>query len=149
MIFPASNKCYSVKSFTIFISSHTQIHMSHRLKFLLAGTVILITMEWRTLLYYVSPPPDFSHGKVVLYATDWCPYCEKTRTLLEQRHIPYKEYNIESSEEGRHQYKQLAGKGVPVLLVAGEVVRGYHEKRMATVLDQWQATQHNKTVKEK
>lgn len=111
--------------------------------------MILIAMEWRALLYYISPPPDFSHGKVVLYATDWCPYCEKTRTLLEQRHISYKEYNIETSEEGRSQYQHLAGKGVPVLLVAGEVVRGYQEKKMTAVLDHWQARQHNKTVKEK
>lgn len=123
--------------------------MSRRLKFLLVSTAILIAMQWRTLLYYLSPPPDFSQGKVVLYATDWCPYCQKTRTLLEQRHISYKEYNIESSEEGRDQYRRLAGNGVPVLLVDGQVVRGYHEKRMATVLEQWQARQQNKTVKEK
>lgn len=148
-IFPASNRRYFGQIFTIYISTQATFHMSRRLKFLLIGAALLIAMQWRTLLYYISPPPDFSQGKVVLYATDWCPYCEKTRALLEQRHISYKEYNIESSEEGRNQYKRLAGNGVPVLLIAGKAVRGYHEKRMTAALDQWQASQHSRTVKEK
>jgi mycoredoxin len=115
--------------------------MSRQLKFLITGIAIILAMEWRAIFYYLSPPPDFSQGKVTLYATDWCPYCEKTRALLEKKHIPYKEYNIETSEEGREQYQRLAGKGVPVLLIAGEVMRGYNEKSIEKALDHWQAGQ--------
>ncbi|MEZ0288288.1 MAG: glutaredoxin family protein [Methylophilus sp.] len=115
--------------------------MSRKLKFFMIGTGILLAMEWRSLYYYLFPLPDFGQGKVTLYATDWCPYCEKTRKLLEQEHIPYREYNIETSEEGRSQYQRLAGKGVPVLLVDGEVVRGYHEKTIVTALAHWQNSQ--------
>ncbi|WP_232410936.1 glutaredoxin family protein [Methylophilus sp. 5] len=115
--------------------------MSSRLKFFIIGAGILLAMEWRAWLYYLAPPPDYSHGKIVLYATDWCPYCEKTRALLQQRHITYQELNIETSAEGSAQYQRLAGKGVPVLLIAGEVVRGYNEKRIVEALDQWQARQ--------
>lgn len=109
-----------------------------RLKFLIIGTVILLAMQWHTWWFYLNPPPDFSHGQVVLYATDWCPYCEKTRALLAAKGIPYREMNIETSTEARSQYQRLAASGVPVLLVAGEVVRGYHQKRMESVLDAWQ-----------
>lgn len=115
--------------------------LSPRMKFLLIGTVILIAMEWRTWWFYLSPPPDFSHGKVVLYATDWCPYCEKTRAMLAAKGIPYQEMNIETSEEARSQYHRLAGDGVPVLLVAGEVVRGYHAQKVEAMLDNWQRNQ--------
>jgi mycoredoxin len=115
--------------------------MSRQLKFLITGIAIILAMEWRAIFYYLSPPPDFSQGKVTLYATDWCPYCEKTRALLEQKHIPYKEYNIETSEEGREQYQRLAGKGVPVLLIAGEVVRGYNENNIVKALERWQGSQ--------
>lgn len=115
--------------------------MSRQLKIFLIGVAILVGMEWRSISYYLLPPQDFSHGKVVLYATDWCPYCEKTRSLLKAKHIPYQEFNIETSDEGRHQYQRLAGKGVPVLLIAGEVVRGYNEKRIVAALDTWQAKQ--------
>lgn len=112
--------------------------LSPRLKFLFIGSAILLAMEWRTWWFYLNPPPDFSHGKVVLYATDWCPYCEKTRALLAAKAIPYQEMNIETSEEARNQYQRLAPNGVPVLLVAGEVVRGYNQKKMEAVLDNWQ-----------
>lgn len=112
--------------------------LSPRLKFLFIGSAILIAMEWRTWWFYLNSPPDFSHGKVVLYATDWCPYCEKTRALLAAKGIPYQEMNIETSEEARSQYQRLAANGVPVLLVAGEVVRGYNHKKMEAVLDSWQ-----------
>ncbi|WP_292821298.1 glutaredoxin family protein [Methylophilus sp.] len=111
---------------------------SPRLKFLIIGAVILLAMEWRTWWFYLTPPPDFSHGQVVLYATDWCPYCEKTRALLAAKGIPYQEMNIETSAEARSQYQRLAAQGVPVLLVAGEVVRGYHPQIMEAALDRWQ-----------
>jgi mycoredoxin len=115
--------------------------MSSRLKFLIIGAGVLLAMEWRTWWYTLTPTPDYSHGKVLLYATDWCPYCEKTRTLLQQRQISYQEVNIERSAEAQAQYQRLAGKGVPVLLIAGEVVRGYNEQRISAALDQWQARQ--------
>ena len=114
------------------------MQLSPRLKFLIIGTLILLAMEWRTWWFYLNPPRDFSHGQVVLYATDWCPYCEKTRSLLAAKGIPYQERNIETSTEARSQYRRLAAKGVPVLVVAGEVVRGYHQKKMEAILDRWQ-----------
>lgn len=112
--------------------------LSPRLNFLILGTAILLAMQWHTWWFYLNPPPDFSHGQVVLYATDWCPYCEKTRALLAAKGIPYQEMNIETSAEARSQYQRLAANGVPVLLVAGEVVRGYHQQKMETVLEAWQ-----------
>ncbi len=116
--------------------------MRTRFLFLVIG--LLVLSQWRTWLYYIAPPPDFSQGKVLLYATDWCPYCEKTRRLLKTKHIPYQEYNIETSDVGREQYQRLDGRGVPVLLVAGEVIRGYHEQQIKSTLDAWQARQAKK-----
>lgn len=111
---------------------------SPRLKFLVIGTLIVLAMQWHTWWFYLNPPPDFSQGQVVLYATDWCPYCEKTRALLAAKGIPYREMNIETSTEARRQYQRLAASGVPVLLVAGKVVRGYHPEKMEAVLEAWQ-----------
>ena len=114
--------------------------MHARTRFLIIVGLLFAASQWRTWLFYLSPPPDYSHGQVVLYATDWCPYCEKTRALLTSKGIPFKEMNIESSEEARSQYQRLAANGVPVLLVAGEVVRGYNPQRMEVVLENWQRT---------
>lgn len=118
--------------------------MSARIQFIVIASLLFAATQWRTWLFYLAPPPDFSHGKVVLYATDWCPYCEKTRAVLEAKKIAYTELNIETSAEGRKQYERLAGNGVPVLLVAGEVIRGYHETKIEATLTAWQQRQRFK-----
>lgn len=49
--------------------------------------------------------------------------------------------NIETSAEARQQYQRLAANGVPVLLIAGDVVRGYNPKKIEMLLDAWQKNQ--------
>lgn len=116
--------------------------MQGKTRFLIVVGLFMLASQWRTWLYYLNPPPDYSQGKVVLYATDWCPYCEKTRALLNAKSIPYREMNIETSVEANRQYRRLAGEGVPVLLVAGEVVRGYNEQRISALVEAWQQRQN-------
>ena len=102
-------------------------------KILMAVVAGLILVNVFSISGLSKPPPDFAaqhQGKVILYATSWCGYCEKTRRLLEQNGIEYVEYDIEASKEGMSQYKALGGRGVPVLLIAGEVVSGYSPKRI-------------------
>ena len=65
-------------------------------------------------------------GQVVLYATTWCGYCKKARELMKKNGIPFIEYDIEKSSEGYAKYKELGGKGVPLMIVDGEVIRGYN-----------------------
>ncbi|QJR13589.1 glutaredoxin family protein [Usitatibacter palustris] len=62
---------------------------------------------------------------VILYATDWCGYCRATRKFLDDKGIAYVEFDIEKNEEGARQYKALNVRGVPILLVKGNVVQGY------------------------
>jgi glutaredoxin len=74
------------------------------------------------------PPPDYTAAhdvKVVMYATAWCPYCAKARTLLKENNIPYFEYDNDESQEGREQYMALGGNGVPLLQIGDSVVKGY------------------------
>lgn len=102
-------------------------------KFLILGLVILIYQKWGVIDNYLNPPPDYSEahgGKVILYATSWCGYCEKARKLLTDNNIPYYEYDIEKSQEGNEQHKKLGGKGIPVLLINGEVLKGYNPSKI-------------------
>ena len=73
-----------------------------------------------------EPPTD----KVVLYATQWCGYCQKTRELFAENNIKYVEYDIEKSERGYWEYKQLGGRGVPVVNARGTVIHGYEPGRI-------------------
>jgi glutaredoxin len=44
---------------------------------------------------------------------------------LKENNIPYFEYDIDESQEGREQYMALGGNGVPLLQIGGSVVKGY------------------------
>lgn len=88
--------------------------------------------KWDAINGVINPIPGYSvahDGKVILYATDWCGYCEQTRSLLRENNIDYFEYNIEKSVEGNQQHKRLGGKGIPVLYTNGDVVKGYNPER--------------------
>ncbi len=102
-------------------------------KLIIIGIALLIFQQWGAINNFVNPPPDYAaahNGKVILYATAWCGYCAKTRKLLEDNDIAYYEYDIENSQEGHHQYKRLGGRGVPVLLISNEVIKGYNPARI-------------------
>jgi mycoredoxin len=97
-------------------------------KAFLAIVAALIIFKWDVIRSELSPPPDFSaqHPEgVVLYATEWCGYCKKTREFFRQHNIAYVEYDIEKSAEGRAQYDQLHGSGIPLVMIRGQVMRGY------------------------
>jgi glutaredoxin len=97
-------------------------------KLILIAILIFIVQNWGHIRDFLYPPPDYSAAhseKVILYATAWCGYCDKTRELLKANNINYFEYDIEKSEEGYRQHQRLGGGGIPVLLIDGQVVRGY------------------------
>lgn len=84
----------------------------------------------------MNPQPDFSTehgGKVILYATSWCGYCAKARELMDKNNIEYFEYDIEKSTKGYSQHKALGGSGIPVLLINGEVIKGYNPGRILSL----------------
>lgn len=99
--------------------------------------VALVIFKWDVIRDELSPPPDFSaqHPEgVVLYATDWCGYCKKTREFFKQNNIAYVEYDIEKSAEGRAQYEQLHGSGIPLIMIRGNVLRGYDPNALKRAL---------------
>jgi mycoredoxin len=71
---------------------------------------------------------------VILYATQWCGYCKKTRAFLSSKGIDYVEYDIENSAIGRQQYDSLNGNGVPLLVVKSEIIRGYDTQAIMNAL---------------
>ncbi len=66
-----------------------------------------------------------SGGRVVLYSTAWCGWCQKTRELFADNNIRYVEYDIEKSEEHYRKYSDLGGQGIPMVTVGRRVIHGY------------------------
>ncbi len=107
-------------------------------KLIVVVALLAIIQNWSDLKAFFNPSANAQiaySGEVVLYATDWCGYCAKTRSLLRSNDIAYKEFDIEKSEVGYRRYKALGGRGVPLLEINGDVVRGYNPTRIMALVE--------------
>ncbi len=106
--------------------------------FWILALVAAFALQHRTdIKNWMSPPPPIvvpAGFQAVLYGTAWCSYCARTRKFFKENNIPFREYDIEKSTEGRQQYEQLGGNGVPVVLIANQVIQGYDEGAMRDAL---------------
>jgi glutaredoxin len=69
-----------------------------------------------------------------MYATDWCPYCRRAQAFFARQGIRYTHLDIEKSPAAHAEYKQLGGRGVPVILVGAQRMNGFSEERLAQML---------------
>lgn len=100
--------------------------------------LIIIVLGWVATKLTLSPSLETSglhQDKVVLYATAWCGYCAKTRAFFKENNIDYVEYDIEKSAEGKSQYQSLNGRGVPLVIINGNIIRGYNPALMKKLLE--------------
>jgi glutaredoxin len=72
-------------------------------------------------------PPPAAAVPVVMYATAWCPYCAKARAYFKRTNTAYVEHDIEKSADAHAEFKRLGGRGVPLILVGNEKLRGFNE----------------------
>lgn len=97
-------------------------------KYILIFAIAVAVLNWNSIANIFNPPPDYSAAHeedVILYATSWCGYCKEARKLFKENGIDYFEYDIEKSPEGRDQFTRLGGKGVPLILINGTVLKGF------------------------
>jgi glutaredoxin len=62
-----------------------------------------------------------------MYATAWCPYCAKARAYFKRTNTAFVEHDIEKSADAHAEFKRLGGRGVPLILVGNEKLRGFSE----------------------
>ena len=67
--------------------------------------------------------------KVVMYSTTWCRVCKKAKAYFQQNKIPFKEYDVETSEKGKRDYEKLKGRGVPIVLIGKHRMDGFSASR--------------------
>ncbi len=89
-----------------------------------------------------SAEESTQEAKVTLYATNWCGWCRKTRTLLNELEVEFREVDVEKDAKGRQEFESKTGgrSGVPVLDIAGTIVRGFNEKRIRQLVSNLQDT---------
>jgi glutaredoxin len=71
---------------------------------------------------------------VVMYSTEWCGVCRRARNYFEVHRVAYQKIDIEKSEAGRAEHRRLGGRGVPLIVANGKVIRGFNEKALDSAL---------------
>lgn len=67
--------------------------------------------------------------RVVVYTTDLCGWCERAKSLLAARRVPFREVWLPRTPEGRERLAEAAphARSFPQILIDGEIVGGYRE----------------------
>ena len=58
---------------------------------------------------------------VVMYATGWCPYCERARQLLQRKRIEFTEIDIDKDPALREEMMQRSGRRTVPQIFVGDV----------------------------
>ncbi len=60
-----------------------------------------------------------------MYATSWCPYCDRARRLLAQKGADLEEIDVESAPEKRAEMQNRSGRrSVPQIFIGDQHVGG-------------------------
>ena len=97
--------------------------MKKRILYTLLFTALILLILDRSAVYFHKPNKDSKD--IVLYTTDWCPYCNSLRIHLKNNSIPFTEYDVEKSISGITAFWALRARGVPVSVIGPKVVYGY------------------------
>ena len=62
---------------------------------------------------------------IVMYTTNWCPYCERARRLLKSKGVNVEEVDVESAAEKRAEMQARSGRrSVPQIFIGEHHVGG-------------------------
>ena len=60
-------------------------------------------------------------AKVVMYATGWCPYCDRARALLTRKGVAFEEIDIDAAPSRREEMMTRSGRRTVPQIFIGEV----------------------------
>lgn len=73
--------------------------------------------------------------QVTIYTTPTCGFCHQAKAYLRQRGIPFVEKDVSADPAAAAEMVRLSGqRGVPVIVVDGEVVVGFNAPRLEALL---------------
>jgi glutaredoxin len=81
-----------------------------------------------------DPRRNNPDNSVVLLSATWCGYCEQEKQGLLAANVPFRELDVETSEEGEDAYRAVGGHGIPVTVIGKDVVFGFDAERLNTLL---------------
>ena len=80
--------------------------------------------DWSAVLRRKAPEGGGT-ASITMYSTDWCGHCKNARAYFASKGIRYRDIDVEKSESGRKEFKELGGGGVPLIFVGDKSMRGF------------------------
>jgi len=75
--------------------------------------------------------------KVIIYTTNWCPFCQATKEYLKKKGIEYEEKNVENDLQAREEMIEKSGQlGVPVIDIEGKIIIGFSPEEIEEALNE-------------
>lgn len=72
-----------------------------------------------------------TNEKVVIYVTQWCPYCKELKSYLNQNNIAYVERDIESGDDNIVAlYDSIGAKGIPKIVIGNIAINGFNKAKL-------------------
>jgi glutaredoxin len=75
-----------------------------------------------------------SGKSVILYTTSSCPACSAAKSYFARKGVSYDERDVNSSPAAMQEFRQLGGRGVPLILVGSERMEGFNARRLDQLL---------------
>ena len=67
---------------------------------------------------------------IVMYSTNWCPYCVRAKAFLQQKGVEFEEINLADDPNVREKIHELTGGStVPQIVIHGTPIGGYDDLR--------------------
>ena len=75
---------------------------------------------------------------VVVYSTDTCPWCDRTKEFLNSRNVPFVDKNVARDTNAAVEMIRRSGQqGVPVVATEDEVIVGFDQVRLARLAERY------------
>ena len=73
--------------------------------------------------------------KVIVYTTSTCPHCINAKEFLKQEGISFEDRDVNTNPIARDEYAKLNARGVPTFVIGDEVIEGFNEQKIKSLLD--------------
>jgi len=70
-------------------------------------------------------------AQVIIYTTNWCPYCNGAKALLRSKSVEFEEIDVTDDWQKRAEMERLSRRRtVPQIFIDGRSIGGYDDARM-------------------
>lgn len=77
---------------------------------------------------------EIGDAPVVMLSTSSCGYCKRLRGDLHEWGIAHEDLDVETNRKAQRAYREVNGRGVPILVIGDAVVHGYSPARTRDLL---------------